>query len=110
LTGTTPFPCENDEKIADIVPAGLRPERPSNIVSQGTLDGLWEQVVACWNQEPNGRPTALRVLRALGEAKHREPVVSAEDSDDGMIMREWDWVEGEPEESGFLESSRRPKV
>jgi len=102
LTGTAPFQCDSDEEITDKVSAGLRPERPSNNHLQGMLDKVWEQITGCWNQKPDERPVALKVLRALGEGKHRELAVSAEDSDDGMIMREWDWVEGEPQESTFF--------
>jgi len=75
-----------------MIAAGLRPERPSNGPSQGMINELWEQIMACWNQDPNKRPTASEVLGALREVKQREPAVSMEDSYDEMMMREWDWV------------------
>ena len=79
---------------------GLRPKRPSNL-SQGMSEELWEQIVACWNQEPTERPTAHKLLLALGETEHQELVVPAEDSDDETVMREWDLVEDDLEESTF---------
>jgi len=101
LTGTTPFPNESDEEIVDKVTEGLRPDRPFDSPSQGLLDELWEQIVVCWNQDPNERPTAPRVLRELGEAKSLEPVMPVEDPDRGMVMKEWNWVESDREESTF---------
>lgn len=75
--------------------AGLRPERPSvGPSSQELADELWEQVVACWNHKPNERPTALKVLRALGETKSKE---DAEDSDEGTVVMECDPVTDDPE-------------
>lgn len=102
MAGAAPFAYGSDEKIANEVIAGLRPERPSNNPSHGTLDELWEQIVACWSQESKDRPTAFEVmqtLQALGEAQHQEPAVSMEDFGDETIMGEWDWVGGILEES-----------
>ena len=108
LTGTVPFPDESDEEIVDKVTRGLRPERPSSNPSQGMTDELWEQTVACWNRGPNERPTAPKVLRALGEIKHREPAASMEASDDEM-MREWDLVEDAPGQRAFFIYRGSPK-
>jgi len=72
-----------------MVVAGLRPVRPSGDPSRELADELWEQIVACWNNEPNKRPSALEVLRTLGEAKHRE---DADDSDEETAVRESDSV------------------
>ena len=72
-----------------MVVAGFRPERPFGDPSQELADELWEQIVACWNKEPNERPTAFEVLRALGEAKPRE---DADDSDQATVVRECDSV------------------
>lgn len=47
------------------VVAGLRPEWPSDNPPQGLVDELREPVEACWNQEPNDRPTAFMVLQSL---------------------------------------------
>jgi len=105
LTGTTPFPNESNEEIVDKVTEGLRPDRPFDSPSHGISDELWKQIVVCWDQEPNERPTAPQVLRALGEAKHREPVIPVEGSDGGMVMKEWNWTESDHEEctySGWL--------
>ena len=100
LTGVIPFPYESDEGVVEKVARGLRPERPSNH-SQGMPNHLWEQIVACWNQEPTVRPTAQKLLLALGETEHRAPVESAGGPGDESILREWDWVEDDLEESTF---------
>ena len=71
-----------------MVTAGLRPEQRSDNLSQGLIDEVWEQIVACWNNEPNERPTAIEVLRALGEAEHWEDV---EDSDEETGVRDPEW-------------------
>lgn len=60
------------------------------------IDELCDQIVACWNQEPTERPTALEMLSVL-EAKRKEPAEFEEDFDDETITREW----GDPEESTF---------
>ena len=41
--------------------------------------------MACWNSEPNERPTVVEVLRTLGEAEYWEDV---EDSDEETGLRE----------------------
>ena len=84
----------------DKVTSGSRPEWPSNNQLQQLVDELWEQIVAYWNQEPNGRPTVFKVLqtlRVLGEAQHQEPVISVEDSDDEATMGEWEQVKDTPD-------------
>jgi len=96
LTGTAPFPDESDEEVVEMVTTGLRPERPSGDPSQELADELWEQIVTCWNAEPSERATALKVLRALGEAKERE-----EDSDEGTLVRERESMTDSPKPSAF---------
>ena len=71
-----------------MVAAGLRPEQRSDSLSQELTDELWEHIVACWNDEPNERPTAIEVLRTLGEAEHWEDV---EDSDEETGVRDPEW-------------------
>ena len=96
---------------------GLRPGRPSDSPSQGLIDEIWEQIEACWNHEPNARPTALRVLQtllALSEARHVELVASVEDSDDVATIGEWEHVEDGtedgPEESTSCVNCRDPPL
>jgi len=89
----------------DRVTAGLRPEWPSNSPPQGLADALWEQIKACWKQEPKERPAAsdvLETLLALGETYHHEPVVSVDDLDDEAMVEEWEYVEDGPEEGTFV--------
>ena len=106
LTGTTPFSNESDEEIINRVAAGIRPEWPSNNPPQGLADALWEQIKACWKQDPKERPTASNVLETLlaldGGAYHREPSVSMGDPDDEATIAEWEHVEDGPEEGTFF--------
>ena len=90
LSGTAPFPDRGDETITDKVVAGFQPEWPSDNPSQKLVGGLWEEIVACWSKEPNERPTAFEVQLALTKFEYSEPVVSVEDSDDELVMMEWD--------------------
>ena len=110
MTGITPFPNECDKEVVDKVIAGTRPERPSNDLSHGMSDKSWDQIAACWDGEPNKRPTALEILLALGGLEHREPPVLVENSDDEVMMTGWDLVEGDPEESTLLRWLWRPKI
>jgi len=87
------------------VAAGLRPELPYNNPPQGLADALWEQIKACWRQEPEERPTApnvLETLLTLGETYHHEPVISTGESDDETTIAEWEHVEDGPEEGTFV--------
>ena len=96
MSGTTPFHNEGDDEIADKVTTGVRPEWPSNNPSQELVDGLWEQIEACWSQEPNERPTAskaLLTLMALAEARRQGAEVSEVD----VMRRGWERVENVPD-------------
>ena len=79
---------------------GLRPEWPSNNPSQGLVDELWEQTESCWNQKPDGRPTAskvLQTLQVLSGTQRRGTVASVEDSEDRAIVGEREQVEDSPD-------------
>lgn len=57
---------------------GVRPGWPPNIPWESPIDRLWEQIEACWNHDPNKRPTAFQVLEALlplHDAERQEPVI-----------------------------------
>jgi len=79
---------------------GLRPEWPPGAPPQGLGDAIWQQVEACWSQEPEDRPTTLEVLQALQKLSEERPQVSQEprepSSDDT-----WDYVEDALEPSTF---------
>ena len=102
LTDIAPFSNESDKEIVNRVTTGLRPEWPPNNLSQELVDELREQVEACWNNEPSERPTAHELLALFGEAEHRRPVVSVEDSEDGTVVRERGCSEDSSEKSTFL--------
>jgi len=58
---------------------------------------LWEQIRACWDQEPKERPTiskALETLLVLGETYQQGTVVSLGDPDDEIMIGEWEQVDG----------------
>lgn len=105
MTGTTLFPNESDEEIVDRVTTGFRPEWPSNNLTRRLTGALWEQIKACWNQEPKERPTApnvLETLLALGKTYRHEPVASVDDPDGRAIIREWKFVEDFTVDSTFI--------
>ena len=101
MAGTTPFPNEVDEEIVDKVTSGIRPWRPSEDLPYGVSYELWGWIVACWDQEPNERPTALETLRGLDEAQRRESAVSADNSQVEAMIRERGLSEDDPEESAL---------
>ena len=83
----------------DMVATGIRPRRPPNSPSKW----LWEQVKACWNQEPNERPTAFNVLKALvvpGEARRQDSMSSGEDQETAGWQEH---VKNHPQNSTFLD-------
>lgn len=102
MSGTIPFPSESDEEIVDRVTAGRRPEWPSNNPSKL----LRKQIEASWNQEPNERPAAFKVLRTLltlDEAQHQKSTISVQDLDDEVTVGEQGRVNSDPGEGGFLD-------
>ena len=90
----------------DMVAAGVRPKWPSNSPSKW----LKEQAETCWAQEPNERPTAFSVLKALvvpGEARRQDSMSSAED----QVTASWqEHVRNYPKDGTFLDRLWRPKV
>ena len=84
----------------ETVNIGLRPEWPPKVASEGLGDAIWQQVEACWSQEPEDRPTARVVLQALQKLSEERPQVSQEprepSSDDT-----WDYVEDALDPSTF---------
>lgn len=44
---------------------GHRPEFPLNNPSRGLVDALWDQIEACWHDDPEQRPAAFMVLQFL---------------------------------------------
>ena len=113
LSGTIPFPGKRDEDIVDRVAMGVRPSPPPDNPSKWSVGDLWEQIEACWNQEPNGRPTAskvLQILQGLGESKHQESVVSMENFGNKAMVRKQECVNDHPRESTFFGWLWRHKV
>lgn len=75
---------------------GYRPDCPSNNPSQGLVDALWEQMEACWHDDPGQRPAVLTVLQSLrrlskemSQERPKEPI--------------------EPQESQELQDSQKPQ-
>ena len=48
------------------------------------------------------RPTAIEALYALAEAQAQEPVTPVKDAKDGVIVDEWEWIDGTSEDCTFL--------
>jgi len=82
------------------VKIGIRPEWRPEPASQELEDAIWQQVEACWNHDPEDRPTVLVVLQVLQKLSDERPRVSQEprepSSDDT-----WDYVEDALEPSTF---------
>ena len=82
-----------------MVATGVRPRWPLNSSSKW----LREQVEVCWNQEPNERPTAFNVLKALvvpGEAWRQDTMSSAEDQ---VAAGGQEHVKNYPQDGTFLD-------
>ena len=99
MTSTTPFLDENDEELGNRISLGFRPKWPPNIPQMW----LREQIEACWDQNPNERPTAFEVLLALlapSKGQRQEPVASAGDR---VTTMEQVHVDDHSEECTFLD-------
>ena len=109
LSGTDPFPEDSDEVILDRITAGVRPGWPLD-PSKLLADELRELIEACWNQEPNERPTVskvLQILTKLGGAQNKEQATTfMEDPDDDVLMRGWEHIP----KKGALESAATPRI
>ena len=109
LTGTNPFSDASDEDIVTGVKMGYRPDCPYHSPSQELLIALWDQIEACWHDDPEQRPAALTVLQFLQcldqertkkepqepqiLEESREPQEQFEFADDN----EWDYIKDSPE-------------
>jgi serine/threonine protein kinase len=63
-----PFPdISSDFQVMYAVKRGRRPTRPTKKKSQtrGLNDDVWNIIEACWNQDPNMRPSASKVVEYL---------------------------------------------
>ena len=116
MTGTTPFPNASDEEIVASITMGHRPECPSNNPSQGLVDALWDQIEACWHDDPEQRPSALTMLqflRGLIQERTQEESQEFQEPHENLGTHElleqtddeaWDYiqVEGTPEPRKFF--------
>ncbi|KAJ7679140.1 kinase-like domain-containing protein [Mycena polygramma] len=66
LTGTAPFPeLRTDGAVITAVLNGRRPPRPQWCSRSPSLEGLWNLLQSCWNEEPTMRPTAAELVQRL---------------------------------------------
>jgi hypothetical protein len=76
--------------VAVKVISGSRPELPSDLMSSGLNKPIWDLMEACWDPDPDIRPSATAVLSYIEEtaraAVRRESFVSpAEESVGGHL-------------------------
>ncbi|KAJ7318966.1 kinase-like domain-containing protein [Mycena albidolilacea] len=65
LTGKVPFhELRNDMAVMTRVAQGYRPPRPDSC-SSPDLDGLWELMQKCWEEDAQTRPTASQIVEWL---------------------------------------------
>ncbi|KAJ7607025.1 kinase-like domain-containing protein, partial [Mycena polygramma] len=88
LTGNPPFPeLRTDGAVINAVLEGCRPSRPESC-SLPSLDGLWNLLQRCWNEEPATRPTAAELVKQLmGPDIQAETMQSTTDWDDRFTSR-----------------------
>ena len=105
LTGITPFQNESDEEVANRVKTGLRPEWLSNDPSHGLVDALRSRVEACWDHDPEKRPTALEMFQFMEALRKERAEERAEDSQElpeqAIDDDTWDRVDDAPELGAF---------
>ncbi|KAJ7883532.1 kinase-like domain-containing protein [Mycena olivaceomarginata] len=66
LTGKVPFyELRNDMAVMTRVAQGYRPPRPDSC-SSPDLDGVWELMQKCWEEDVQTRPTASQIVEWLG--------------------------------------------
>jgi hypothetical protein len=68
FSGNYPFPkILDDVRIVPQVKQGKRPSRPPHHPSQirGLNNDIWDLIEACWNQDPELRPAASRIVERL---------------------------------------------
>ena len=66
LSECTPYNTVNSFAILRKVLAGERPERPKGEAWKRFTTSVWDVVKLCWDAQPEKRPDARAVLRALG--------------------------------------------
>ena len=65
MTGKPPFPELGDGAVINAVLEGRRPSQPTTCSGTQALDGLWILLQNCWEQLPEKRPTAARIVERL---------------------------------------------
>ena len=63
FTGEAPFAGQIPTKAAFRVLGGERPEMPQNAQQIGLTSEMWMLLEDCWDHDPQGRPTAKKILR-----------------------------------------------
>ena len=63
FTGEIPFDKWVDRAVASLILEGSRPEMPEDAQTVGLTSEMWEIIEACWQQDPEERPTTEEVMR-----------------------------------------------
>ncbi|KAJ7873555.1 kinase-like domain-containing protein [Mycena leptocephala] len=89
LTGTAPFPdLYTDVAVAMAVLQGERPSRPLLLPGAPVMDGLWNLLQMCWEQNPQNRPTASQIVgRLMGDGIQATKTPSTTDWDETFTSR-----------------------
>ena len=89
LTGTPPFPqLRMDGAVINAVLNGSRPSRPTTCTGTPSLDGLWNLLQDCWQEQPAARPTAAQIVeRLMGPDILAKKTQSDPDWDDRFTSR-----------------------
>ncbi|KAF7325333.1 Protein kinase domain-containing protein [Mycena venus] len=89
LTGKPPFSelCTVVAVIAAVL-TGERPLRPASCLGAPPLDGLWNLLQDCWQEQPEARPTASHIVKLLmGATIMAKKTQSTPDWDDRSTSR-----------------------
>jgi hypothetical protein len=68
FSGQFPFlDFSNDFQVMFAVMQGQRPSRPTHELShtRGFNDEIWHVIEVCWDQDPDKRPTASKVVESI---------------------------------------------
>ncbi|KAF8188796.1 kinase-like domain-containing protein [Mycena galopus ATCC 62051] len=108
MAGNPPFPeLYTDVAVAMAVIEGRRPSRPPSCSGTSSLDGLWNLVQNCWEENPQNRPTASQLVECLmGDEIQAMEIESTRDWDDTFTSKFRRLFLGQPPFPTVLEFER----
>jgi hypothetical protein len=88
LTGKPPFPELHVGAVIQAVLEGRRPSRTTSCSGTPSLDGLWNLLQDCWEEQPTRRPTAGEIVeRLMGPDIQATTTQSTSDWDERFTSR-----------------------